>query len=68
MLQRMIGLSYRPQHAETGRRAWAAVGPGCVKKASYRHRAQNSAGIRALNAIFLESILRAARDAPWGLC
>jgi hypothetical protein len=26
MLQRMIGLSYRPQHAETGRRAWAAVG------------------------------------------
>src|SRR6476659_9333744 len=24
MLQRMIGLSYRPQRAETGRRAWAA--------------------------------------------
>jgi hypothetical protein len=22
------------------------VGPGCVKKAPYRHRAQNAAGIR----------------------
>ena len=46
----------------------AGFGPGCVKKASYWHCAQNSAGIRALNAIFLESILRAARDAPWGVC
>src|SRR5258705_5825294 len=42
----------------------SAHGPGCVKKASYRHREQNPAGIRALNAIFLESILRAA----WGAC
>ena len=24
-----------------------AMGPGCVKKASYRHRAQNTAGFRA---------------------
>src|ERR1700704_5709666 len=42
------------------------VGPGCVKKVLYRHRAQNAASIGALNAIFLESILRTARDAPWG--
>jgi hypothetical protein len=34
-------------------------GPGCVKKASYRHRAQKTAGILMLNAIFLESIGRA---------
>ena len=29
-----------------------ANGPGCVKKASYRHRAQNTAGIRALRLNF----------------
>ena len=29
-----------------------AIGPGCVKKASYRHRAQNTAGIRALRLNF----------------
>ena len=45
----------------------SAHGPGRVKKASYWHYAQNSAAIGALNAIFLESILRAARDAPRGL-
>jgi hypothetical protein len=45
-----------------------SLGPGCVKKASYRHRAQNTASIGALNAIFLESIHRAPRDAPWGAC
>ena len=30
----------------------AAKGPGCVKKASYRHRAQNTVGIRALRLNF----------------
>ena len=29
-----------------------AMGPGCVKKASYRHRAQNTAGFRALRRNF----------------
>jgi len=30
----------------------AVPGPGCVKKASYWHRAQNTAGIRALRRDF----------------
>jgi hypothetical protein len=37
----------------------SAMGPGCVKKALYRHRAQNTASIGVLNAILLESIHRA---------
>jgi hypothetical protein len=45
-----------------------AMGPGCVKKASYLPRAQNSAGIRALNAISLGIHSPIARDAPWGVC
>jgi hypothetical protein len=41
----------------------SVVGPGCAKKASYRHCPQNVAGIRAPDAIFLESVLLTPRCA-----
>ena len=40
---------YLPRLAVPGA---AVKGPGCVKKASYRRRAQNTAGIRALRRNF----------------